>query len=544
MKTMQSAIQKNKFVFWYAACFLLLGIIDQRRGSANGDIQLMFANLVGTAAFGMLLPSMKRDFFASTLFRVCVLIGTFLGIAACFLGKALWPYWGQWNTAVLNCAWIAIAVTYFIWNRKNISISGNQKKSLILLFILICLLMLFSARKALWQLPYLVLFGGLYFIGIPESRKDDFLKGMLGGLAFWFLIQQVCAYAFRPYDYVRYRGMYTGETQNALFYMIVFCAFTGLWLWLRINNRSRFWRIAFFLLSAFSLSLMLLTGGRSGLMGAAAACIYAYLAYDLIIKKSFRHWVLQGIVLAVCIILLFPVAYGTVRVFPTVLHHPIWFSADYQEDNRSVLSYDPADSEKYISFSEAMQSSVGRILQMVGINLTLDDEGRWHISTPFSMKSDAAEYEEPGSNIDNPYISPNPEWEYFGNSVDARKLIYSYYLTHLNLFGHGVEKSGFWAEKDIYYSHAHNVFLQVAYDYGVITGALFLGFHLWILWRLIRRRDMPGIIGAMFLIAILTFGLSEMVITTGQISLSLLFVIYYWGIDVPDNLADTGRRCK
>ena len=88
------------------------------------------------------------------------------------------------------------------------------------------------------------------------------------------------------------------------------------------------------------------------------------------------------------------------------------------------------------------------------------------------------------------------------------------------------------------------MFLQVAYDYGVITGALFLGFNLWILWRLIRRRDMPGIIGAMFLIAILTFGLSEMVITTGQISLSLLFVIYYWGIDVSDNLADTGRRCK
>ena len=45
---------------------------------------------------------------------------------------------------------------------------------------------------------------------------------------------------------------------------------------------------------------------------------------------------------------------------------------------------------------------------------------------------------------------------------------------------------------------------------------------------------MPGIIGAMFLTAILVFGLSEMVITTGQISLSLLFVIYYWGINVPE----------
>lgn len=544
MRTIQSTIQKNKFVFWYAACFLLLGIIDQRRGSANGDIQLMFANLVGAAAFGMLLPSMKRDFFVSIPFRVCALIGTLLGIVVCFLGKELWPYWGQWNTAVLNCAWIAIVITYFIWDRKNISVPGKQKRFLILLHVLICLLMLFSARRALWQLPYLVLFGGLYLIGIPEERKDDFLKGMLGGLAFWFLIQQVCAYALRPYDYVRYRGMYTGETQNALFYMIVFCTFTGIWLWLRTGNRSRLLCIAFFLLSAFSLSLMLLTGGRSGITGSVLACIYAYLAYDVIMKKSFRHWILQGIVLIVCIIFLFPAAYGTVRVFPTVLHHPIWFSTDYQEDNRSVLSYDPADSDKYISFSEAMQSSVGRILQMVGINLTLDDKGTWHISTPFSMKADAAEYGEPGSSADNPYIPPEFEKKIWITSVEARRVIYLYYLTRLNWFGHGIEESGFWTINNKYYSHAHNVFLQVAYDYGVITGALFLVFNLWILWRLIRRRDMPGIIGAMFLIAILTFGLSEMVITTGQISLSLLFVIYYWGIDVPDNSADTGRRCK
>ena len=544
MKVLQSILQKNKFVFWYAACFLLLGIIDQRRGSANGDIQLMFANLVGTAAFGMMLPSMKKRFFVSIPFCVCVLNCFILGIVACFLGKALWPYWGQWNTAVLNCAWIAIVVTYFIWDRKNISIPGNQKKFLILLYVLICLLMLFSARKALWQLPYLFLFGGLYFIGIPESRKDDFLKGMLGGLAFWFLIQQACAYAFRPYDYVRYRGMYTGETQNALFYMIVFCTFTGLWLWLKTGNRSRLLRITFFLLSAFSLSLMLLTGGCSGFVGAVLACIYAYLAYDVVMKKSFRHWILQGIVLVTCIIFLFPVAYGTVRVFPTVLHHPIWFSTDYQDDNHSVLSYDPADSEKYISYSEAVRVSAGRILQMLGIKLSVDDEGTWHIATPFSIKSDAAEYGKPGSSMDNPYIAPEYKVKIGMTSVRARRVIYSYYLSNLNVFGHEIEESGFWTINNKYYSHAHNVFLQVAYDYGVITGALFLGFNLWILWRLIRRRDMPGIIGAMFLIAILTFGLSEMVITTGQISLSLLFVIYYWGIDVSDNLADTGRRCK
>lgn len=534
MKTLQSVFRKNRFIIWYAACFLLLGIIDQRRGSADGYVQMMFANLVGSAAFCMLLPSMKRTFFVSTPFKICAPVCVVLGTIACLVGKSIWLPWGQWNTAVLNCVWMAIVITYCIWDRKNVSVGRNKKGFLLLLLAIICLFMLLSLRREIWQISYFVLFGGLYVIGIPGERKNDFLKGMLIGLAGWFFLQQTVAYALRPYDYIRYRGMYTGETQNTLFYLICFCAFTGIWLSLKKERKSRLLRATVFLLSAFCLSLMLLTGGRSGFTGAALACLFAYIAYDIVVRKSFRHWILQGIVLFVCLILLFPVAYGTVRIFPTVLHHPIWFSDDYQGEERSVLSFDPADSDKYITFSEALEGSVGRILEMIGVHLSVDEEGTWHITTPFSIQSDAAEMGEPGSSIDNPYIPPDFKTETSMRSLNWRKIIYSYYLKHLNLSGHSIEQSGFWAENGKYLDHAHNIFLQVAYNYGILTGALFLIFQVWIFLRLIGRRDMPGIIGAMFLTAILVFGLGEMVITTGQISLSLLFVIYYWGINVPE----------
>lgn len=93
------------------------------------------------------------------------------------------------------------------------------------------------------------------------------------------------------------------------------------------------------------------------------------MAYDIIMCSSFRHWLLQGILLSICIVLLFPVVYGCVRYLPTVLHHPVWFEGEYHEDY-SVHSYDPWNSDRYISFEEALENNVGRILQILGIELS------------------------------------------------------------------------------------------------------------------------------------------------------------------------------
>ena len=42
---------------WYMVCFLALGIIDQRRGSAAGAVQMTAANMVGIVLAAMLVPS-------------------------------------------------------------------------------------------------------------------------------------------------------------------------------------------------------------------------------------------------------------------------------------------------------------------------------------------------------------------------------------------------------------------------------------------------------------------------------------------------------
>ena len=73
-------------------------------------------------------------------------------------------------------------------------------------------------------------------------------------------------------------------------------------------------------------------------------------------------------------------------------------------------------------------------------------------------------------------------------------------------------------------------FIQIAYDYGIIAGLLFLIWNVQCLIRLLLRKDMPGIICATFLVAILVYGCAEMAVNTGQITMAMLFLVYYFGM--------------
>ena len=389
-------------------------------------------------------------------------------------------------------------------------------------------LMQISVHEALWPVWFLFLFGCFYLIGLPEGKEETLTKGMLIGIIAWFFVQQTIAFGFRPYDYIRYRGLYSGETQNGIFYMTAFCAFTGLWLFLKKAKAKLFPRFLCFILSAGCVGFQLLTGSRASFLGIVAASVLAYMAYDIIICKSFRHWILQGFALGACAIVLFPAAYGCVRYLPVILHHPIWFEGEYNADT-SVHSYDAWDSDRYISFRTVMQQNVGRILQILEIELFAEN-GQVNFSTPFTLTAHAAAEGEPGSSPDNPVSS---EGTNFMSSVSVRKAIYRYYATHLNFMGHSKTASGFYMEdgaSNVYYGHAHNMFLQIAYDYGIIAGILFLVWNLWCLLRLILRKDMTGIIWAAFLAAILVYGCAEMAVTTGQITMVLLFLSYSFGM--------------
>lgn len=68
----------------------------------------------------------------------------------------------------------------------------------------------------------------------------------------------------------------------------------------------------------------------------------------------------------------------------------------------------------------------------------------------------------------------------------------------------------------------------VAYDYGIISGILFLLIYLYSLYRAFRLCLKGNWTCIVFLLAILCFGMAEMVLVSGQITVTLMAIIFYF----------------
>lgn len=526
---MHSMTKEKLYKWWYALCFVFLGIIDQRRGSALGATQMIFANLTGVVMTLLLLPSIKFEKEKAKPYLLWTPVCIILGIIASAIGVHYWQYKGEWITAVLNIIVWSYLLIYVYREKSYTELSDRVKQPFFWVICLCLLLMQLSVHEGIVSLWYLLIYGGFAVIGISKERTEDFFDGMLTGIILWFFGQQIIAFGFRPYDYVRYRGLYSGETQNGMHYMIVFCAFLLKWIDSREKNKKWFVRFSYFLMSAAMISFTVFTGGKAPILGIVAVTAFVILSYNIFKRKTFYGVLLHTVTLVVCVVLTFPVCYLSIRYLPTILHHPVWFEGEYVE-GESVCSFDPWNSTKYISFEDVVYNDVNRLLQSIGIG-----PDKWIVQFQQLMQAlpvhaeelDAQEIEvEAGSNPDNPF-NPSGELAYW-SSTEARKTIYTYYWNHLNLVGHDKQHSGFWISGDTYYGHAHNMFLQVAYDYGIIPGILFLLIYLYSLYRAFRLCLKGNWTCIVFLLAILCFGMAEMVLVSGQITVTLMAIIFYF----------------
>lgn len=511
--------------FVYTLLFSLLGLIDQRRGSAIGEIQMIFSNCTGLVVACMLLPSLQLDKFKKRIYKIWTPICMILTAAACVYTWAAVEYPGQRIVTVLTIAVWSYYIVYIIQEWKEIEKAGRLKRPFFWCFVILMLLIQFSKYESTTALWYLLIFGGMYLIGIPERNREKFFQGMLNGMILWFFVQQIIAFGFRPYDYVRYKGLYSGETQNGLFYMFAYCAFLLKWIWLKKRGAKLWWQAICFFLAAGCVSFMLFTGGRAPLVASAVVTLMIYVWYDICCQKSIYRWLKHCLLFGVCLVVTFPLVYGCIRYLPTILHHPVWFEGEYVEST-SVRSFDPWDSDRYISFEAALETNIGRILQILGVDMG-------------AAKVQAAELGQPGSSRENPYALPGTDFE---NSVSIRKSIYAYYIQHLNLMGHEKSQSGFYIDHVTFIDHTHNMFLQTAYDNGILAGVLFLGMYLFGIFDTFRKHWEEKMICLTFLVAILGFGMFEMALIPGQITMNFIWILFCFVGDEKNGKIGDSRR--
>ena len=520
----------------YTLCFILFCLIDQRIHTGTGldGIIESFRFLTGFGIEVLILShyrlaDLKRN-------RIAYIVWGILGLAA---GVAVFEpmqkifYFKNaravWLIVVYLFGFIAIHTFIDILVEKNRPVLN---KRLLLLWTVMLLLMIFSVSDLLWPLAYFLLFGVFYLTDFTPEEQTDMTLGAMDGVIIAFILFQGFCCVFRPYDEIRYPGIYSNCNINARFYLIVFAALCGRILWMRQHEKKgqRFWYVILYLGIGVVYCFMFMTIGRTGwlvsfLMGLLFLAMEAHVAGKKLVFLK------KGLLIVASVLFTFPFTFGFTRYLPPAFHHPIWFYGEWAQSK--VHSWDKWDSEKFIDLDELLAEVLGR--------LETTKKNYQDLETGFMPKLylvvsaaelTAGENEEAvlEQTVDHRAENAVLTYEEAKNGFIVRKTIYQQYIKRLNLVGHrsGTEYQGFQLTPTYWIGHAHNLYLQWATDFGVPAGMLLIIILIYTLYLLIGKYlnhsdgSEPAYI--FWLLAVMLFGMLEYCWGPGSITILLMFM--------------------
>ena len=556
----------------YFLCFLAFELIDFLRNTQNGDI--WSAAVGGTGLVMMVLifseyPLKEWHYGKHTRVYMAIWTVCCLGIAG---ASALWQqhfilgiYKWTFFLGVWNVWWIFLVgqeIVKRLWKAGSLRAKPDLTG---VLALVMAFLMTFSRSGRLWPVWFAAMFGMFYVTRFTREKLEQLFEAMVDATIVAFFVIQIYAYGFRPYDVIRYLGAYPNSNVASLHYLVVYTMLLCKLHYLEKKNAKKGWRIFFFLGAAGLLDFMFLTMGRTSWVTAIViTCFYGIFVIWKNWKKKFSGVIARGAALVAAFVVLFPVVFGTVRFLPAVLHHPVWYGGEYSIEK--VHSFDPADSPKYIEMDEFLEAVFGRI---VGTFYKGDEAGEASVAGNStdnvvtveagtaegkagagSADNTVAENTEDGENADrenaeqdnvNSAVAVDASQtsyeiiekigpEGMDEALNIRLSIYAAYLRNLNWFGHPDAEGHYqFADIDYFSWHAQNVWLQMAFSYGIPSGILFL-----ILTVLLFRKNFGILKNAgnvpykiiPFFICLLFFvyGLMELDWNVGQYPLILLFI--------------------
>lgn len=557
-------------------CFAFLCLIDQRikTGSGlDGVIESFRDSTYIVVAILVLshyrLQDFKKYWFLYVEWVIFSIIG---GILFVWKGEPVAMFPNDRVVLVVNLllwgiALIQTIVGIFLEKRRLDFIHKPFACVWLLMMAGMCIL----RKDIYWPEAYLMAFGIFYLTDYSEQERQQLFQGMMNGIILAFFLMQGWCFVFRPYDTIRYSGVYSNCNHNVVFYLIVLGAvFTKLlyayknqgldekvekagfdrWIeilriFLKVVTRIWYWFLA-----GAVLDFIVLTVGRTGYLVAVTIMILVVLMRWKVVEKRWYLFILSilksGAMAVLCFCLMFPVVFEAVRYLPPVFHHPVWFWGEWSEDR--VQSWQPWDSENYIEFEDLIKIIDYRFGQIIEISdMSRITEGELLASADaFVVAKEIPQKPE----YLTEYVT-DLQWERYqemlaeGYAIDlqalqaagnkreimARYSIYRYYIHHLNWTGYPADEQGFQMLPYSWIGHAHNIYLQWGTDFGIPVMVLFIVLILWTIGHLIRHfhvmRD-PQFAGyLLFFLVPCLFGMLEFCWGTGSLPIALMF--FTWG---------------
>ena len=549
----------------YIICFAFFCLIDQRTKTSQQNLGGFetFRDMIGIIMALLVFSNHKLSSYKKKWapYAVWAVISLISGTLFLLKGQALFRFFSDR---------IVISIGFLLWGiiliHTILDLIQTKKlpdflhKPTFFLWLFTMGLMLIFRPDSLWPFTYMVMFGCFYLTDYDKEERRNLFHGMLEGIILSFFLLQGWCFVFRPYDQVRYVGAYCNCNLNALFYLTVLAAIMTKLLFAYREKKPVLLKIWYWLLAGGVCSFLLLTICRIAYFTAIVLFfVFFFMLWFLTKEKRlFPSFLKNMVIMALCLFIMFPMAFCTARYLPPLFHHPVWLYGEWAE--WKVHSWDKWDSEKYTDWDEFYDAALGRLTDLlVPPTAPLGD------AQNTQSLSDVAPDPQPGYTesadsaiLQKPSGVTDEEWSKYmemlqeGYAIDyrlinperpdtalLRKHIYSYYFHHLNLTGHPRDQQGFQLLPYYWIVHAHNIYLQCAMDFGIPVLFLFLcliAISFLTLLRGIRRKNIFSCSYFLFFLIPCIFGIFEYCWGTSSLTITTLFLL--WGHVLRSHSAD------
>lgn len=354
----------------------------------------------------------------------------------------------------------------------------------LLFFLLTCV---FKHGKY-WPVLMTISFLCLYLMKKDKILQLSLLRGLSYGaiLSFWYEV--VYCLLHRPYHrytFSRYPMQFSSVAMTGLYLLFIFVAVLPL-LIEKIEQDKSLKDTWFYLLTeGVVLSYMVLSISRTSILTGIVIVVVIVVSLWLIRKgRGLQRAAIMLGMLLLSVLVTFPMSYTLTRCVPAVVDDPVMYP--YEEFPHRILQGEEKDSYRYMNLRKFADLSLDRLMILLAgdVNLEAFDE------------SPAEQTTESGN-------------ESSDELTNGRLAIAKMYWKRLNWTGHDsvVINVG-----DTIYAHAHNTFIQVAYDHGILCGIVFLilGLVAWIRSVLYIRHhyESGGAISMLPMLMLTTFAIT------------------------------------
>ncbi len=346
---------------------------------------------------------------------------------------------GEWRR-IKDINWIVMGLTLVFW---------------------ICCIIFANGRQ--WPAVLCITFMIWIFIYLTSDNKDKILEIICNGILLAFAGTVIFCLYRRPYQYymlTRYGGIFFTATATAIFYVVpAAAALTKILVAIKENSRRKL------ILSSAMFGIIVaylgFTASRTGIVAFAVMVLFAFLIPCVGNNKEILKKQLKGFgIVSISVIITFVMSFSATRMIPAMAGNPLYFW--FEQPNAFISDDTPWNGgeklgEKYIDIQKCMEMLFGRLL-------VIEEEPEESADAGYDLGPLLVSTEE----IAVETISDDSVTQYANGRIE----IYQAYIEQLNINGHDTMAANDANGQPI--MHAHNSYLQVAYDFGILVGILFL----------------------------------------------------------------------